>query len=439
MEKINLQEYKSDKDNYYSILCQECQKIPYIRFISSQPEKISIQCPCKYSKVVHIEIITSQNFIPFKKQKLKNKQISILKIDDVCEKHSKLLKIFCLNCDKHYCESNRMKHYYHSSRRLFDYYSQDKIKQIDLEIKKEKEYIYNLKEEPLYNNEDSTSLPKESIINTKLLRNKIQILEILYNMVIHNSPNYFLFTNLFINAQYIKNELNTYSSFPMALEEKKEKKILSRIKCINTLYISRTNVIKALLISDGRLALIQNSLEIKIYNLYLNFKPEITIPKLHNQDFTSLIEISNNIIATSSHDGIIKITKVLQYKSSAMKRINLKKGIIQILNLSNNRFASISRDCFLRIWSTLEPYSMLKEIALLDEEYGIYQLTNGKIAVFLRNGGIQFFDDVNYNNLNNMKNLHISNQESVKEIKKEKLLIGIFERLVVINTSTYQI
>ena len=91
---------------------------------------------------------------------------------------------------------------------------------------------------------------------------------------------------------------------------------------------------------------------------------EIKKSEMHNGWISKIVQISDNIIATSSGDNTIKIWELINEKKiKLIKTLNKhKSGVISIIKIKNkNWLVSVSYDNKLIIWD-LKKYSVIKEI-----------------------------------------------------------------------------
>lgn len=182
--------------------------------------------------------------------------------------------------------------------------------------------------------------------------------------------------------------------------------------------------------------------EVEIYSIP-SFSHNATIQG-HTKAVSWLIEANYNKVITSSHDNSIKIWN---YHKNRKEKYTLEKtlnyhtsSVLQVIELNNNKFASCSWDSSIKVWDIAPPYTC--HYTLKISKFGltsILLLSNGLIVSGSVDSRLSFW------NLDNQKCEHIitgiycCNQNSLKEISKNKLIIGGINDISIVNIQTYQL
>ena len=117
------------------------------------------------------------------------------------------------------------------------------------------------------------------------------------------------------------------------------------------------------------------SIAISSYNFSRKeWKKEIFVGKAHDDWVNSLYELPGTIsnigkIISASRDSTIKIWKIIDSKIFNIKKISAHKGSVRTaIAIPNNRIASCSCDCSIKIWKNNDKYEQLLEMTDLQSE-----------------------------------------------------------------------
>ena len=215
---------------------------------------------------------------------------------------------------------------------------------------------------------------------------------------------------------------------------------LKEEKIIDSLNDSIYNL---LLLKDGRIAccLGSNNLTIQILNLS-TFKSELSL-KGHYDVITSVCQIDNGFLISSSIDKCLCVWNIGNMKAPLEEVIfeDHYNGINKVISLSNNRIASCGGDGIIRIYYSNAPYTLIKSInAHKEGVISIIQLKGKEelISTSIDCTLIKWNLD-NYQSEAMLSNVYCQTNNSLREIKNNKIVVGGFKKIVIVNLDKYTI
>ena len=349
---------KEKHENYFTFTCRHkiCYKCfykiiirSYLKDIIKSPD-LKINCICNrgniklsiqdlIDKFTHLND-KKEDFISMKKKQEKKEE---------CKIHSKQLTEFCFDCSEEICEEckdDKEKHLNHNilNINLFQEDFKEKIESLpdledllnwyDKEIKNLfPQYIKNLDEkfDILIKsvNDYRKQIKQMLMLKIQKFTNPMKLSYLLYKFFNYEK------NHSYNNIHQIIFILNTKIIFPeLNLNfDKFENKIESIIKSVNTLDL-------------------ENSIELKLKEKFLNFKIYQNIENAHNSDISCISILSNNKLISGDYDGNLKL-----WKQTFKGFNNIQKGkahngkINNLVYINYGKFASTSiKDNFILIW-----------------------------------------------------------------------------------------
>lgn len=213
--------------------------------------------------------------------------------------------------------------------------------------------------------------------------------------------------------------------------------ITSHEKAVNSIII----------LNDGRVGSCSSDLTIQVFNPTNHYNQDIKIVA-HQSAVTDLCKMPNsNTLISSSKDGEIKLWLIQPFTLVEITKIQAhKKYISKLFCLSNNRLASVSEDKTIKIWSLISPYNLIVTLKTNHNDIlyeSVLQLKNKEILV---TGSTDFSSTfINFWNLEvyqcetEIHKLTEICHTPLLELDEEKLLIGGYQKLFIIDVRTYQI
>ena len=179
---------------------------------------------------------------------------------------------------------------------------------------------------------------------------------------------------------------------------------------------------------SGNLISVSNDKSIKIYDIYFNVLQ--IIKKAHN-DYIFYLDIKdeNNFI-TCSFDKNIKIwIKELKEKQFILKHKinNAHNGYIyKVLYYLNDKIISCSNDETIKIWekNNNNEYQLISSLKQFDTIRSILILEDKNILISSGGEGTRFWNINNYECIIYIKNAFCANNNALKRINDDKLIVG---------------
>ena len=348
---------KEKHEKYFTLTCRHkiCYKCFYkiiIRnylkdIIKSSDLKINCICNKGNIKLTIQDLIDKFTYLNEKKEEFISIKNNIEK--EECKIHSKKLTEFCFDCSEEICEEckdDKEKHLNHNilNINLFQEDFKEKIESLpdledllnwyDKEIKNLfPQYIKNVDEKfdiLIQNINDYRRQFKQTLmLKIQKFTSPMKLSYLLYkffNFEKNNSYNNIHQIIFVLNTKIIFPELNL--NF-----DKFENKIESLIKSVNTLDL-------------------ENSIELKLKEKFLNFNIFQNIENAHNSDISCISILSNNKLISGDYDGNLKL-----WKQTFKGFNNIQKGkahngkINNLIYINYGKFASTSiKDNFILIW-----------------------------------------------------------------------------------------
>ena len=134
--------------------------------------------------------------------------------------------------------------------------------------------------------------------------------------------------------------------------------ILQQIK---SLKVHERGVLVLLLLKDGRIASCANDALIKIINPQKNYKVDLELIG-HKGAITYICQLDNGQLVTSSLDYALIFWELIegnQYRIVATIKKAHYDLVWKVIALTKNRIASCAEDRLIKIWSCLEPFTLM--------------------------------------------------------------------------------
>ena len=166
------------------------------------------------------------------------------------------------------------------------------------------------------------------------------------------------------------------------------------------------------------------------YSLFLTINHKII------KDLSFLESLNNNHLISSSNNDI----QIWEITGNSYKLLNNYQAhdnkIIQLLKLSNNRFASCSIDKTIKIWKKEESITCHKAINLSISINTIYLLNSNMLLSFMQNETMKLYNQ-EFQYIKEMLNVYCIGNDNIKEFKKDKIIVNGYG-LLIINILTFQ-
>lgn len=443
----------NNKQNTFSkfTLCPKCHSITNISIIQSNT--IHLSCSyCNYDKLYSIdEYFEILNKVNTNKEKLNKK----------CKEHiTNDIGFFCYKCNEHFCNKCQDKHLEHS----------DYIYELDKLINESKfNEIHEQYEKSKVHYESYSIKLKDNIID--LLKNEINKINVAFNESIKNNRyickvidilidnyknyhcDYYIINNLLNNTKFKNTEitfkdntligkinvvLSVYKT--NCIIEKQYIDSLSKIQTKRTLINDKESYVNSLLIlSDGRLASSYSDCSIKVHNIK-SFELELTIEKAHKKGINYLSKL-NNFVLSCSDDPQIKIWEIKEKEYKLIQEISIHSSpVCRVFPIKDNKIVSFSFNAKnIKIWNSLPPYNIITQISLHNTTIESALEVNGLLALACDDSVLRFYDINSNQCIHSISNIQTSSRNSMIVLDNNKLIIGGYNLLIVIDTFTYTI
>lgn len=234
------------------------------------------------------------------------------------------------------------------------------------------------------------------------------------------------------NSQTIRNN---------KIMQKPEKVNLSKAKELTTKVFNLSWIMANQLIHKNQIPIFINN-NVEIYSIP-SFSHISTIQG-HIKAVSWLIEVNDNKIITSSHDNSIKIwnyhkNKKIQYTLETTLNFH-SSSVLQVIGINNNKFASCSWDSSIKVWDIVPPYTCYYTLKI--SKYGltsILLLSNGLLVSGSVDSQLSFWNLDNQKCEHLVKGIYCCSQNSLKEISKNRLIVGGINGISLINIHTFQL
>ena len=343
-------------------LCPKCEIGVPLLTLEDDQKSVSIQCECSY-----LETMSIKQFLEYYKT---TKEFPISK-RSICKRHNKPFEKYCLHCHTNTCPKDS----YSLNHSVFKFKNslcignvKDKIAQVKKYIEEE---LPKIKEKYITELEEEIQKIKEAY-EKSISMNK-DLLSFL-NIITENyfERNYNMYKNVINNCNDIRikkypTEKNDYSQFinymkTFSIINPKEK-AAQKVEIIKEIKKHRKDVISLLSLRDGRLASSSEDFSINIYNPKNNYHCDLTL-KLDSPAM-SMCQLENgDIVTTNENSRSINIWEISENSYKLVYTIPNKPDTIQVIPISNSRFATrTSRDIL--IWKGTRKYTDIPLTELL--------------------------------------------------------------------------
>ena len=199
-------------------------------------------------------------------------------------------------------------------------------------------------------------------------------------------------------------------------------------------------------LSDGRLASCSCDYTIKIHSISPKYCNDITILG-HKGSVTSVTEIKQTVIASSSFDDTIKIWNI---SKSKYKLLHTLTGHISIVTKviyvpHKNVLISCSQDKTIRVWDLslkqIQTTHILNEhIHYIENLYLLPSNNNILISGAITHSTLFFYSiNSNYKCIHSIKKVPCCSNDSILEISEGRIIVGGLDRISVVDCKSYEI
>ena len=195
-------------------------------------------------------------------------------------------------------------------------------------------------------------------------------------------------------------------------------------------------------LNDGRLVSGSSDNSIIIYNKK-TYQPDIII-KEHNNDITSITQLSSGILASCSHDKKIKLFNIRENNYEILQTLNYHKDTVwKIIELKNKNLVSCSNDSSI-IFYKKDNNEYKKDYQIQTDEYcyTLIQTKENELCYSEENENkICFYDLFERKIISSIKDISKNNdcREWFIMIKKDLLLIPGENQISIINTNHHNL
>ena len=199
-------------------------------------------------------------------------------------------------------------------------------------------------------------------------------------------------------------------------------------------------------LSSGSFATSSRDCSIKIFtfNPMPITKLSIYIKKAHSKGVSFLCSAPNNLLISSGYDKVINIWEIKYQTYKLLKTITSHyKSVIQVILLSDYRFASCSEDTTIKIFSLDSPFNQIAGLISHKDITGIIQRKNHEVLISgsgVDSQQLNFWDIQNYKQVKKqIDNVYCACQTSLCEFGENRLLVGGSEIVKVIHLDKAEI
>lgn len=199
-------------------------------------------------------------------------------------------------------------------------------------------------------------------------------------------------------------------------------------------------------LSSGSFATSSRDCSIKIFtfNPMPITKLSIYIKKAHSKGVSYLCSAPNNLLISSGYDKAINIWEIKYQTYKLLKTITGHyKSVIQVILLSDYRFASCSEDTTIKIFSLDSPFNQIAGLISHKDITSIIQRKNHEVLISgsgVDSQQLNFWDIQNYKQeKKQIDNVYCACQTSLCEFGENRLLVGGSEIVKVIHLDKAQI
>ena len=252
----------------------------------------------------------------------------------------------------------------------------------------------------------------------------------------------------------LNTKLKLYNNFVCILKERAEEEkskgedpLVAPIKIIQE---HRLWILCLCMISDGRFCSCSGDGAIKVFSSE-NYQCQMTITE-HEDPVTHISALENGGLVSCSHDRTIRVWKIMEAEYQHIKTIRVQSLIIyfKVIGLSGSRIGVCSDDGEIRIFD--ESYECIQILGGDDPDpnpdfdpypdpvHSIIELRNKKYIVSgTEKGKICFWGNESYKCEKVIEGIKYVTQNNLIEIDNERLVVGGFDQLVIIDLAQQQL
>lgn len=214
---------------------------------------------------------------------------------------------------------------------------------------------------------------------------------------------------------------------------------LSKITLKRTIVDKSGRVYSICLLKDGRLASSSRDKVIKIYNLS-TYKQELVLDG-HNDSVVYLCLLDKGYLASSSKDKSIKIWSITENFYKCLITIHEHEDCpFKIVQVSNDRMISCAWDKRINIIKSSVPFKCIKRLNAKGlYVHSVIELKNKRHIVSSSDKTIRFWNNITYECEHIIKEIYCRWSNSLNEIKPNKLVVGGYQEIAIVNVVTFQL
>lgn len=150
--------------------------------------------------------------------------------------------------------------------------------------------------------------------------------------------------------------------------------------------------------------------------------------------------LSNESLISCSKDTAIKIWVIKDNSYSCPYTLTGHTDTIyKVIELSDNRFGSCSCDRTIKIWDSVDNHCIITLDNNTTFVKSLIELKNKIYIVSASDDLVIFWDNKNYEIVKIFEDIYCCSSNSLLEIHNQRIVIGDFEKLMIINANTFQI
>lgn len=232
------------------------------------------------------------------------------------------------------------------------------------------------------------------------------------------------------------------STYENSLKEQKNLFNLSKMKLKKSIIEHSGTVLCICILKDGRLASCSADEKIKIFNLQ-TYLCEITIDG-HDYEVTSITVLENGYLLSCS----FKIIEIWDIKEKSFQKIKTLIGhndfVTKVIQLSNSRLGSFSKDNRIKIWKAEEPYECIETLkGNTGDVNALIELKNKSYIVsadgYFSDKSIRFWNNKTYICEKVIKQVYCCKNSSLIEMDSGHLIVGGYNKISIVNIITFQL